>query len=408
MASRTTSTRRRGPALLWVQENLFSTWLNTLFTLIFGGLFLFAGVALVRFFLHAQFQIIVTNLTLFMVGRFPRELLWRVWVSNSLIVAAIGLAAGASRGSAKAGLEEAGLPVGGSRPREVVQRFWPILLLILVLLSLSRTWVPTGLTIVMGVTGLGAFACGVVLPASRRNWSFFVAVLMLVSAFAVLVVLGGKGWDSWGGLHLTVVVSALGILFAFPLGVLFAVGRRSSLPAIRFLSVWYIEFVRGVPLITLLLMGMFALRFLLPRGLNPGSVTRVLIAITLFSGAYVAENVRGGLQAVPKGQMEAALALGMGTWTTQRRIVLPQALRAVIPALVGQFISLFKDTSLLSIVGILELLSVSKIVNAQPSFFGQGLASVTLPFVGLIYWVGSYTMSRESRRIEGRLGVGER
>ncbi len=134
----------------------------------------------------------------------------------------------------------------------------------------------------------------------------------------------------------------------------------------------------------------------------------MIVAITLFTAAYVAENVRGGLQAVPKGQTEAGQALGLPAWKIMRLIVLPQALRAVIPAMVGQFISLFKDTSLLVIVGVVELLQVSSIVNNQPEFLGRGLVDVTLPFVGLIYWVGSYTMSRESRRLEKKLGVGER
>lgn len=170
----------------------------------------------------------------------------------------------------------------------------------------------------------------------------------------------------------------------------------------------YIEFIRGVPLITLLLMGVFAIGFFLPSGFRPGNVTRVLIAITLFESAYIAEVVRGGLQAVPRGQVEAAQALGLSPWKVMRLIVLPQALRATIPAMVGQFISLFKDTTLVGVVGLPEVLSVGQDVNTQPQFLAQGLERLTLPFAGLIFWVGSYTMSREARRLERKLGVGER
>ena len=203
-------------------------------------------------------------------------------------------------------------------------------------------------------------------------------------------------------------LSMAGILFAFPLGLLLALGRRSSLPAVRTISVAYVEFIRGVPLISLLLMGVFALGFFLPVGLRPGGVTRVLVAITLFEGAYIAEVVRGGLQAVPKGQVEASQALGLSPWKTIRLIVMPQALRATIPAMVGQFISLYKDTTLVSTVGLPDVLSTTQGVNSQPEFLAQGLERLTLPFAALIFWVGSYTMSREARRLEKRLGVGER
>jgi general L-amino acid transport system permease protein len=174
-------------------------------------------------------------------------------------------------------------------------------------------------------------------------------------------------------------------------------------------AVAYIELFRGVPLVTLLIMSRFVLLFMFPTWVTPpGVLARAMIVIILFEGAYIAEVVRGGLQAVPTGQVEAAQALGLSAFRTTRRIVLPQALRAVIPAMVGQFISLFKDTSLLSILGFFELLAVATIVTQQPDFRAQGLDSVTFAFVGFIYWVGCYTMSRESQRLERRLGVGER
>jgi general L-amino acid transport system permease protein len=208
---------------------------------------------------------------------------------------------------------------------------------------------------------------------------------------------------------LTVFLAVGGIVLSFPLGVLLALGRRSSLPGVRAVCVAYIELVRGVPLITVLFMGAFMLGFFLPAGTaTPSLETRALIALVIFTSAYVAEIVRGGLQSVPRGQLEAAQALGLSTFATTRLIVLPQALRAVIPALVGQFISLFKDTSLVAIIGLTDLLGVARLITSQPDFIAQGLIFETLLFAAFVYWVGSYSMSRESQRLERRLGVGER
>jgi general L-amino acid transport system permease protein len=217
------------------------------------------------------------------------------------------------------------------------------------------------------------------------------------------------GGHDWGGLLLTLYLAIAGIVLSFPIGVLLALGRRSSFPAVRMVCVGYIELIRGVPLITLLFMSALAIGLFLPDFVPiPGLVVRAIVALVLFTAAYVAEIVRGGLQGVPKGQIEAAQALGMSPLRITRRIVLPQALRNVIPALVGQFISLFKDTSLVSIIPLLELLNVAQIVHAQPDFRGQGLHAETLVFASFVYWAFCYSMSRASQRLEQRLGVGER
>jgi general L-amino acid transport system permease protein len=246
------------------------------------------------------------------------------------------------------------------------------------------------------------------LPAAARRWTWAVVAVLVLGAYLVLAAFGGQGWQGWGGLHLNVFLTLAGIAFAFPIGLLLALGRRSSLPALRLISVTYIELVRGVPLITILLFGAFAIGFLLPETLRPSLVTRMLIAITAFEAAYVAEVVRGGLQSVPHGQTEASQSLGMTATKTMRLIVLPQALRSTIPPMVGQFISLYKDTTLVAVLGVLELLEASFIVNSQPDFLGKQLFVVTMSFAALVFWVGSYTMSREARRLEKRLGVGER
>ena len=198
-----------------------------------------------------------------------------------------------------------------------------------------------------------------------------------------------------------------GIALGFPGGVLLALGRRSQLPVVKTSSVLFIEFVRGVPLISLLIFSIVLLPlFLPPSWETPASLTLAVVVIAGFSAAYIAEIVRGGLQAVAKGQTEAAQALGLSPSTMQRLIVLPQALRAVIPAMVGQFISLFKDTSLLFAAGVLEFNGASTIANNQPQFLGKGLAPVTILFVAVGFWALSYTMSSESRRLEGRLATG--
>ncbi|MFH1329445.1 MAG: amino acid ABC transporter permease [Actinomycetota bacterium] len=394
----------------WARENLFSTWYNTLLTALFGAAFAYLGYRALRFvFVTADWEIVRVNLTNFMLGRFPREGIWRVWVSAYVLIAAIGLTAGASRRNAAERAAETGLSHTMPSLVSRLRRFWPAILLVVVLVALAETIGPLLVVVGAVVVGVAARAAGPMLPRPVRRRSWAILVLGGAAWLQILNTAGGVGWNDWGGLHLTLFVTVAGIVLAFPIGLLAALARRSTLPALRILSVGYIEFVRGVPLITLLLMSQFMLRFFVPAGFPvPSDVTRALIAITLFEGAYVAEVVRGGLQAVPRGQTEAAFALGLPAPRVMRFIVLPQALRAVIPAMVGQFISLFKDTSLLTIIGVLEVLNASEVANAQLAFQGRGLASVTLPFVGLIYWVGSYTMSKESQRIERKLGVGER
>jgi general L-amino acid transport system permease protein len=292
--------------------------------------------------------------------------------------------------------------------REVIHRFWPLIALVIVILSLTGTVTPALIVLGTVVFGVGSMYVGKALPRSVRKRLWLIVMVLLAAIYLVLAGFGGVGWEDWGGLHLNLFLTVAGILLAFPFGLLLAVGRRSQMPVIRGISVTYIELVRGVPLITILLFGAFAIGFLLPEGLRPSLVTRMLVAIVAFEAAYVAEVVRGGLQAVPPGQVEASQSLGMPGLKTTRLIVLPQALRATIPAMVGQFISLFKDTTLVAVLGVLELLEAAFIANSQPDFFGKELIGVTLGFAGLIFWVGSYTMSREARRLEKKLGVGER
>ncbi|MCK4961276.1 MAG: amino acid ABC transporter permease, partial [Anaerolineales bacterium] len=212
--------------------------------------------------------------------------------------------------------------------------------------------------------------------------------------------------DIWSGLLLTLVLAIVGILASFPLGVLLALGRRSKLPIIKVLCTMYIETIRGVPLISVLFMSQLMLPLFLPPEIRLGTVMRALTGMALFSAAYTAENVRGGLASIPIGQYEAARAVGLNEALVMGLIVLPQALRAVIPAIVGQFISLFKDTTLVVIVGLLDLLGIAKAVTAQKEFIG--LHKEAYAFTAVIFFICCFTMSYTSRRLEQRLGVGER
>jgi general L-amino acid transport system permease protein len=372
-----------------------------------GAVFVVALWWLVRFLFATDFEILKVNLALMMVGGFPRDQLWRPALALILTAFLIGLIAGMATASAVDRSRRSGVEFEPAGPITLLRRFWPVLAFVLVVLLLTQTltpWLVGGASL---VAGLLAYWVGRVIPATVRRFGLALVLLILAGIYIVLSG-GGVGWGQWGGLHLNVFLTVGGIALAFPLGLFLALGRRSTLPALRVASVTYIEFIRGVPLITLLLMGIFVIGFFLPSGLRPGNVTRVLIAITLFESAYIAEVVRGGLQSVPKGQVEAAQAVGLSPWSTMRLIVLPQALRNTIPAMVGQFISLFKDTTLVIIVGMIDILGASQAANAQAPFLAQGLHLVTLPFVGFAFWVGSYTMSREARRLEKKLGVGER
>jgi general L-amino acid transport system permease protein len=212
--------------------------------------------------------------------------------------------------------------------------------------------------------------------------------------------------NAWGGLLLTVLLATVGILLSFPLGVLLALGRRSQLPIIQGLSTGYIELIRGVPLVTILFMADLILPLFLPGEWRLDRVARAMGGITLFSAAYVAENVRGGLQAIPTGQVEAAQALGLNGVQTNLYIVLPQALRSVIPANVGLFISLLKDTTLVTIIGLLELLGIGRAVLAQSESFGAHLE--VYAFIAGVFFVLCYAMSQASYRLERAMGVGTR
>ncbi len=242
--------------------------------------------------------------------------------------------------------------------------------------------------------------------AMRRFWRkelvlIWVGTLTLIGVLMWGGVLGLEyvPQDSWGGLPITLILSTFGLALAFPLAVLVALGRRSqNLPAVKAICVVYVELIRGVPLITLLFMASVLFPLFMPVGLNPAKLLRAQVAVILFAAAYLAEVVRGGLQALPKGQYEAADALGLSYWKKTGLIILPQALRLVIPPLVNTFIGFFKDTSLVLIIGIFDLLTAGKVALAEPIW--QGYSSEVYLVLAAIYFAFCYTMARYSRGLE--------
>ena len=402
----------------WTRKNLLRTPLDAAVSVAAAAV---GGYALFRFFrfvlVTGRWEVVRRNLTLFLVGAYDRDELWRPVLSLIVFCAIGGLFAGMlRRRQREAGTEDPDLPPV-QRMAGLALRLWPALVGVLLMLLLAETFTPW-LVVAGGlVSALVGRFIGVRLPT--RALVPLIIVVIVASVAMVWLLAQPVGWDDWGGLMLNLFLAGISIALCFPFGVLLALGRRSKLPLIRAVSTAYIEIFRGVPLIALLLMANVALGFFVPEtfsvfglfevDLVPGKVVRAIVVFTMFTAAYVAEIVRGGLQSVPKGQIEAGQAQGMSPFHITFLIVLPQALRNVIPALVGQFISLFKDTTLAgAAMGFLELLSGAQAATKQTDFNGQGLIAETLVFVTFMFWVGSYTMSRESQRLEEKLGVGSR
>jgi general L-amino acid transport system permease protein len=260
---------------------------------------------------------------------------------------------------------------------------------------------------------IAVFVALILASCDRRLWGRRLAVLWL----AGLVVVGVLMWGGvlgmsyvetalWNGLPLTLILAVVGMALAFPLAILLALGRRSRLPAVRALSVAYIELIRGVPLITVLFMASVMLPLFLPTGMTIDKLLRAQVAFILFAAAYLAEIVRGGLQAIPKGQYEAADALGLGYWQTTRLIILPQALALVIPPLVNTFIGTFKDTSLVIVIGLFDLLGTANAALTDANW--RGFYAEAYLFIAAIYFGFCFFMSRYSQMLEREFNKGRR
>lgn len=384
------------PTILgWMRRNLFNNWYNSLLTILAALLVYWAGRGLLAWaFTVAEWQVIAVNLRLLIIGQYPVEQAWRLWLSMLLLAFLIGNSLGIW---------------ARSRGLLITMFLIPVALAVLPFGTEVRLWL-AGLSLVGSLGWLvGRSARRTLRQVVIAGWVIWMPIFLILIRG---VTPEGQGWmptvtsNLWGGLLLTFLLTIVGIVFSFPLGVLLALGRRSELSIIRWFSVGYIELVRGVPLVTILFMAQLMLPLFLPAGVTVDRVLRAMVGITLFSAAYLAENVRGGLQAIPKGQFEAAQALGLNSAQTMIFIILPQALRLIIPILVSQFIGLFKDTTLVSIVGLFDLLGIADTVLAQPEFLG--LQREVYVFISLLYWILSYAMSYVSQRLEVSLGLGER
>jgi general L-amino acid transport system permease protein len=384
-----------GP-IAWLRQNLFSSIVSSIVTVLLvialGWFTLEVGKWAIT---QARWSVVTDNLRLFLIGQYPADQAWRIWLALAILSVLSGLSAG----------------TWGRTSRSMAITISSIQVILAVVVLASP----------LGVVGAGALALNGVLVwvalfvgvrgiVPRRvllvAWLASLPIsFLLISGFAGTP-LPSVGSNLWGGLLLTVLIASVGIVLSFPLGVLLALGRRSELPVMRILSTGYIEVIRGVPLVTILFMADIILPLFLPGEWRLDRVARATGGITLFSAAYVAENVRGGLQAIPTGQVEAAKALGMNGIQTNLNIVLPQALRSVIPANVGLFISLLKDTTLVTIIGLLELLGISRAVLAQPESFGAQMEVYV--FIAGVFFILCYAMSQASYRLERQLGVGTR
>jgi len=254
---------------------------------------------------------------------------------------------------------------------------------------------------------LAFMAAGFFVPARFRNYlSFYYTILLPIISFILIyfIISGGSFglvWvetGAWGGLSLTFMVSFFSLIFCFPLGMMLALGRRSNLPVVKYSSLSFIEFWRGVPLITVLFMSAVMFPMFLPDGTYVDKLIRVVVAITLFEAAYTAEVIRGGLQALPRGQYDAAKSLGMGYWKMHIFVILPQALKLVIPGIANTFLALIKDTPLIFVVGLLEVVGMLNLAKTNPEWLGFSMEGYV--FAGIIFWIICYSMSKYSQKLE--------
>jgi len=383
----------------WLRRNLFSSWASSLLTIIIGTVlalfvFLVADWALTE----ARWGVVTTNFRLFLIGQYPADEAWRVWLTLLAVSVLSGVSA-ASTTSRATRVLASGLAVGQA---------------LLALIAATSELGPAvgGALLINAVSVWVAFAAAIRFPIPSRAravaWILSVPLLFMLLQGIGAPILQVVPTNLWGGLLLTFLLAVGGIVLSFPFGVLLALGRRSDLPVVRIISTAYIEIIRGVPLVTLLFMAAILLPLFLPGQLRIEHVFRALAGIALFSAAYVAENVRGGLQAIPSGQIEAANAIGLNALQRNVYIVLPQALRVVIPANVGLFISLLKDTTLVAIAGtgLLELLGIGRAVVAQPEWIGAQLEVYI--FISAVFFFLCFVMSQASYRLEEQMGVGTR
>lgn len=392
----------------WIRVNLFSAWYNSAITVLASimlALALWFGLGWI--ILDADWKVIATLGGRIMIGQYNIEAacpgqncFWRPQAALLLITVLLGMAWAVARGGLA---KRVAMVVGGAA---AAFAFLPY--------GLDRMGLDVRLLL---LANLPALALGWALARyTRFGTPAWVAVLSVAAFVLTLGLLRGMPGVPylqpvsvifWGGLMINLLLAVAGIGLSLPIGIALALGRRSSLQVVKLLCVVFIETFRGVPLITLLFMSQVLVPLAFPENFPQNSLIRAGIVITLFSSAYMAENIRGGLQSLHPGQAEAARALGLPGWQTTLLISLPQAMRNVIPPIVGQFISLYKDTSLVYIIGMLDVVEISRaFIQGNPEFLAN--AKELFIFLALVFWVFTYGMSYVSRRVEQHLGVGVR
>ncbi len=391
----------------WMRGNLFSSWFNTVLTVVSAAvtvLALFYGLRWV--ITGADWTVIGVLGGRMVIGQYNTEgscpgqnCFWRPQVALMLVSALFGMAWGMAGNS-------------------VAKRLGIGVVVVLTLFAFlpygfDRMGVDVRLLLAANIPALLAgWAVAHYFGMSVRGIVIYVVVAFIASLILMRGLPGIPGLQPvlvihWGGLTLNLLLSVVGIGLSLPIGIALALGRRSNLPVVKLMCVVFIEVFRGVPLITLLFMSQVLVPLAFPEDFNTNSLFRAGIIITLFSSAYMAENIRGGLQALHPGQAEAARALGLPGWQTTMLISLPQAIRNVIPAIVGQFISLFKDTTLVYIIGMLDVLEISRaFIQGNTEYLSS--AKEVFIFLALVFWIFTFTMSYVSGKVEEYLGVGQR
>ncbi len=382
----------------WLRANLFNSWFNSLLTVFIGTAIFFGALAAGRWVLFTSDWSVITNRApLYLVGTYPKEFYWRPEISLLLVSGLMGIAWRTWGGPAR------WFAVG-----------FGVIVLVVALIPYSMPILNRVLLLAVPL----AIACGyglssVIPPGSRTKWFTIIGAVFLILSFFIIAGVGAiPGLDpvsesEVGGLMLNLLLATFGIICSMPIGVALALGRRSQLPVVKIFCVAFIEIIRGAPLITLLFMARHILPLTFPENMDVSLLYLTGITITLFSSAYMAENVRGGMAAVSPQQAQASQALGLKQWQTTIFITLPQGLRNIIPAIVGQFISLFKDTSLVFIIGMIDLVEIGRAgLSGNIEFQDNGLEVYV--FLAFVFWVFTFSMSCISRRMERSLGVGRR
>jgi len=429
-----------GP-VAWVRNNLFSGPVNSLMTLVCLYIVVASVPDLVRFYfidavwsgtnrdacladkvgrpVGACWAYVADRFQYFIYGSYPVPQRWRVNIVFVMFALGVAWMLWDSAPLKKVGAFfffvmlpiSAYLLLMGGNGGESFLRFLILLTFALAVLylvlsfvpNLARFWVPPALLAVEEAA-----------PPWQRFYRPKRLILMAMVIFGLIAVLADSvglprvDTGLWGGMMVTFLIAAVGIVFSLPLGVILALGRRSKLPIIQLLSVVFIEFVRGVPLITVLFMANTMLPLFVPQEYSPDRLLRPLIGVALFAAAYMAEVIRGGLQAIPKGQYEGAMSLGLGYWQMMRLIILPQALRIVIPGIVNTFIGLFKDTTLVTIVGIFDFLRTIEATLVDPTWATPTTRATGYAFAAMFYFLCCWGMSRYSIAVEKRLAAGQR